>query len=347
MLAAGLAGAAAACAPVRQGALTPGPGFAGPRLEPDAVIAADGARLPLQVWPAVDAYGVLVPPWAVVVGLHGFDDHHAAFGLAGSYWARGGVTTYAFDQRGFGAAPGRGLWAGRELMVADLRTVVALVRARHPRAVLAVVGESMGGAVAVCAASSDDPPPGVDRWVLDSPAVWGWGAQPPQNAAALWLMAHLLPGRTLSAPAWLARRIHATDNAEELRRMGRDRRMIFATRTDTTYGLVDLMQDARERIGKVRDPARTLYLYGGRDDLIPKAAAFHAAADLEAAGGRTAYYPGGHHLLVRDLRRARVLEDVLAFLRDPAAPLPSEAPAIPRSERAERAAALAARTAGG
>ena len=302
------------------------------------MVAADGARLPLRIWPAVDASGAPITPWAVVVGLHGFDDYRAAFGLAGGYWARAGVTTYAYDQRGFGEAPGRGLWAGRGLMVADLRTVASLVRPRHPGAVLAVVGESMGGAVAVCAAA-DDPPAGVDRWVLDSPAVWGWGAQPPLNAAALWLLAHTLPARTLTAPSWLARRIHATDNVEELRRMGRDRRMIFSTRTDTTYGLVGLMQDARERIGRMRDPARALYLYGARDDLIPKAAAFHAAADLEAAGGRTAYYETGHHLLTRDLQRARVLGTCWPSCATPPRPCrPGRRPSPPRGGRFPRRA---------
>ena len=89
------------------------------------------------------------------------------------------------------------------------------------------------------------------------------------------------------------------------------------------------MQEARQRIGRVRAPQETLYLYGAHDDLIPKPAAFFAAAALARAGGRTAYYDTGHHLLTRDLHRARVLDDVLAFLRDPAAALPSGAPRAP------------------
>ena len=322
MLLGGLA--VAGCTPVVQRAGSPGAMFAGPRLEADAFVSADGARLPMQVWPAVG----VGEPWAVIVGLHGIDDYAAAFTLPGPYWAARGVTTYAYDQRGFGRAPDRGVWGGEALLTGDLRTVVALVRARHPHAVLAVVGESMGGAVAIVADASPDPPLGVDRWVLASPAVWGWGAQSPLNAVALWTAAHVAPGMLLTAPNWLARRIHASDNREELLRMGRDPNMIFATRVDTTYGLVNLMQSARERIGAMRDPADVLYLYGAHDDLVPKAAAVFAATALARAGGRTAWYAHGFHLLQRDLGRAQVLDDVLAFLRDPRAPLPSGAPPI-------------------
>ena len=292
-------------------------------------MAADGARLPLTVWAPAEG-----EPWAVVVALHGMNDYANAFHLAGEHWAAQGVASYAYDQRGFGRGASRGVWAGEAAMAADLRTACALVRQRHPGAVLAVVGESMGGAVAVAASTeAGRPAPDCDRLVLSSPAVWGWGAQDPLSAAALWSLAHLQPGRELTAPAWLARRIRASDNLDELRAMGRDRHMIFATRVDATYGLVDLMQSARTRIGRLPRPERTLYLYGAHDDLIPKPAAFFAAARLADAGGRTAYYPDGRHLLTRDLHRARVLDDVLAFLRDPSAPLPSAPPPIPRPDR--------------
>ena len=48
----------------------------------------------------------------------------------------------------------------------------------------------------------------------------------------------------------------------------------------------------------------------------------------EPANLRTAYYEDGWHLLNRDLQAEVVYADVLAFLRDPAAPLPSGAPPV-------------------
>jgi acylglycerol lipase len=319
--------AASACRPVVQ---APRVGLGGgPRLEPDALVAADGARLPLMTWPAHGADGAPVEPWAVIVGLHGMNDYAAAFTLPGPYWAARGVTTYAYDQRGFGRAPGRGVWAGEALMAEDLKTCCALVRARHPRAILAVAGESMGGAVAVCAFASDAPPD-ADRLILAAPAVWGWRDQGIANGAALWTAAHIVPAARISAPGWLARRIRASDNIAELRRMGLDRQMIFDTRIDTVYGLVDLMQQAQDQIGAVRVPM--LFQYGAHDELIPRPAARHALARLRPPA-RSAYYASGWHLLLRDLGRRTVLDDDLAFIRDPAGPLPSGAPTAPRRGR--------------
>ena len=145
----GLAGLAAvgACAPTIQLAGAPGAGFDGARFElgeDPAYVAFDGTRLGLTVWPAVTG-----EPWAVFMALHGMNDYAEAFTLAAPVWAQAGVTTYAYDQRGFGRSPHRGVWADPELMIEDLRVATRLVRARHPNAVLAIVG------VVVAAAHAD------------------------------------------------------------------------------------------------------------------------------------------------------------------------------------------------
>jgi alpha-beta hydrolase superfamily lysophospholipase len=301
-------------------------GFAGPRLEQDAFVTFDGERLPMTVWPAVDETGRPVEPHAVVAALHGFDDYAQAFAVAGPYWARRGVSTYAFDQRGFGRAPGRGLWAGESAMTKDLRVFCSLLRARHAKAVLAVAGESMGGAVAICAFASSTPPD-ADRLVLLSPAVWGWTEQPLPNAVGLWLLAHLGPGLPLEPPSFIAAEYRCSDNRAILKAMDHDPNVINATRADATYGLMNLMQRASRRLGAVRVP--TLYLYGAHDRMIPKPAAAAAAAELGPLG-RSAYYRQGWHLLDRDLHADVVLADVSSFIDHPTAPLPSGAPPIPR-----------------
>lgn len=317
--------AASACAPLVQGVRTPPVGFAGPRLEADAVVEDDGTRLPATTWPATDAAGRPVEPWAVIVGLHGFADYARNFESAGPAWAKDGITTVAYDQRGHGRGPQRGVWGGEARMDQDLRTAVALARAAHPRAVIAVVGESMGAAVAITAFASPEPP-AADRVVLVAPGVWGWRQQGPLNSAALWIAAHVEPGARLQPPRWLTRRILPSDNIEMLRALGADRNMIFRSRIDALYGIVGLMSDAQGQVGRVRAP--TLFLYGARDQIIPKSAAFEAAAKLPA-GARTAYYAQGFHMMLRDKQAPTVWRDIESFLRDPAAPLPSGAPPVP------------------
>lgn len=315
--------AAAGCAPTVQSARSPLLGFRGPRFTGDRFVSFDGMPLGLSRWEADE-------PWAVIVGLHGMNDYGNAYHMAGPWWAAQGITTYAYDQRGFGRSPYRGVWPGTRLMVEDLRTAVQLARERHPNAIVAVAGESMGGAVAIAAFGSDNPP-AADRLVLLAPAVWGWSSQPLPYRMMLWLTAHVAGSSVIEPPSWLTSRIRASDNIEELIRMGRDRQMIWGARNDALYGLVQLMETAYTRISEVRAP--TAYLYGANDQIIPPEPSFEAAARLSR--GRTAYYPEGWHLLTRDLQAERVWADVAAFIRDPAAPFPSRVGGIPRGQGAD------------
>jgi acylglycerol lipase len=313
--------ALSACAtPQVQAPLTPPAGFAGPEVAADALVVRDGARLAMRVWAPVDR-----APDMVFVALHGMNDSSAAWRLAGPWWAEQGVVTYAYDQRGFGRSPGRGVWGG-ELMLDDLRDVVDLVRARHPGLPVVVIGESMGGAVAVSAFASDRPPAAA-RLVLLAPAVWGWSSQGPLNRGALWAAARLAGDQAVEPPRWTHSAVMATDNLIELIRNGRDPGFSVSTRFDALHGLVDLMERASRDLGATGVP--TLLLYGADDDIIGQAPMRRA---LERAGDgpglRTGWYADGRHILNRDLQATVVFADVLAFARDPATPLPSGAPPV-------------------
>jgi acylglycerol lipase len=311
----------AGCAPIIQHAGVPGADFTGPKITDDAFYSFDGAKLGLKHW---DPPGQ--EPWAVIVGLHGINDYSNAYHLAAPYWANQGIATYAFDQRGYGRSPHRGVWPGEVLMTEDLRTFCVLVRQRYPHAILVVAGISMGGAVAIDAFASDRPPT-ADRLVLLAPAVWGWSTQPLPYKTALWLVAHVTPRLDVEPPDFIATTVHASDNIDELRAMGRDRLMLWGARADALYGLVNLMQDASTGVARIKTP--TLYLSGAHDELVPASAMLKAVHRLPAAD-RTAYYANGWHLLLVDHQAPVVWADVASFIRDPAAPLPSGAPPIPR-----------------
>ena len=316
-----------ACAPVVQSAARPPMGFQGARIEAERFVSFDGARLGLSTWEAQGG-----EPWAVIVGLHGMNDYGQAFRVAAPYWAQHGVTTYAYDQRGFGRSPKRGIWAGEDLMVHDLRTMVGIARQRHPEAVIAVVGESMGSAVAIAAFASSSPPD-ADRLVLMAPAVWGWSRQPLPQKAPAWIAGRTLRGKSIEPPRIVTRRIMASDNIDYLREMGRDPNMLFSTRFDAISGIIDLMETAWARTGRIRVP--TAYLYGRQDQIIPEKPSFEAAARLKPTD-QTAFYDEGYHLLMVDRQAENVWRDVESFIRDPGARLPSGAPPIPSHAQASR-----------
>ena len=144
-------------------------GTVAPHLTDAAYVAIDGAGLPLKSWlPDGDVK-------AVVLAVHGINDYSHAFAMPAKIWAQDGIATYAYDQRGFGAAPPRGRWVGTYLLDADVATVSRLLREKYPNVPLYLLGESMGGAVAITAATGwgGAERPDIDGMILVAPAVWG------------------------------------------------------------------------------------------------------------------------------------------------------------------------------
>ncbi|MEO9971279.1 MAG: alpha/beta fold hydrolase [Hyphomonadaceae bacterium] len=282
----------------------------------------DGAKLGLTVWPSVAG----PEPEFVVVGVHGMNDYAAAFEYAGPYWAARGVTTYAYDQRGFGRSVQKGIWPKEELMRQDLRAAVRVARARHPEATLSVVGISMGAAVAMTAFGSDDPPADVDRLILSGPGLRGWGGLPLHHRASLWASTKIRPDWIVVPPKFAVQKITPSDNYDMLVRRGRDSLNTFDNRIDQVYGVVSVMENGHRAAGRL--PPNTLLLYGAKDDIIPESFMRRTAPNL-APHVRTAYYEDGYHMLMRDLQHEVVLEDQFTFMESVEAALPSGAPGIP------------------
>ncbi len=298
-----------------------GPHIATPMLTPDALVMADGARLPVYAWLPPS------PPRAVVIGLHGMNEHARAFAEDAAPWfTQQGVALYAFDQRGFGGSPHRGIWAGHQTMAADAIDAAGLIRARHPGVPVVLMGESMGGAVLLVAGAAAAPPP-VDGYVLLAPAVVGRSSLGWFASGLLDVMVTLVPmmGFQNSAPGY-----QPTDNIEAWRRWSRDPLLIRHTRVDAMAGLVDLMDAAVAAAPRFRGPA--LLLYGGRDRLVPARPTRALLTALpDPARQRAGFYPAGYHMLLRDTQGEVVAQDITSWTKDRRGPLPSGAEAAARA----------------
>lgn len=287
-------------------------------------VSFDGANLGLTSW---SPEGREVDIEHVVLGVHGMNDYANAFHMAAPWLAERGVKTYAYDQRGFGRSLKRGIWPAPELMRDDLRTAVDLVRARHPEATLTLVGISMGGAMMMTAFASDDPPEGVDRLILSGPGLRGWGSMNWLYRGALWLSSHTRPGWVVRPPRGV--KIEPSDNIEMLRRMIADPLRMTDNRIDQVYGVVALMEAAHIAAPDLPASLPTLLTYGARDIVIPQNAMKRSVRILPPHV-RTAYYPDGYHMLLRDLQAETVYADMWAFMQNPAGNLPSGVTSVPR-----------------
>lgn len=347
---AALALIAAACAPLQQGARTAAdPGD--PAFSDNWFTSFDGARLGLNVFPAREQGRGAGPcdggagvdlstgasacaasaaiyesaPDVVIIAVHGMNDYAGAFNAAGEWWSAHGATVYAYDQRGFGRSPGWMIWPKHEVMRKDMVTAVETARRRHPGARVAVVGESMGAAVAVTAFSEPGAPQ-PDALILSGPGLRGWGALPWFYSASLWVSTHVRPDWIVVPPPGV--RVVATDNNAKLREMWFNPLVQKSNRIDSVYGVVSIMEEADQKIPDLPPATPTLLLYGAKDEIIPREGVERATAKMPPHV-RTAYYVDGYHMLMNDLQAETVWSDILAFVRKPESALPSGSPPLP------------------
>lgn len=273
-----------------------------PAFEQDAFVTRDGLRLPLRHWDADH-------PKAVIVALHGMSDYSEAFDLPGPWLAAHGISVYAYDQRGFGQAPDPGIWAGGDVMRSDLDDALTAARAKFPGLPVYALGESMGGAVVLSSLASAHPPH-ADGVILVAPAVWSREDMPLSYRAVLWLSAHTVPWLHVSGNGL---GYQASDNIPMLRKLSRDPLFQHSARTDQVYGLVNLMDAARKAPAKFQDPPPILFLYGAKDQIIPKQPTKDVINEL-GNRAKVERFSDGWHMLLRDLDREEVLNDLAQWI---------------------------------
>jgi alpha-beta hydrolase superfamily lysophospholipase len=306
---AGLAMFVSACTPMLNAR---GPAIQPAEMRADAFVVEDGAILPYRHWPADGDR-----PRAVILALHGFNDHSRAWELPAAAWAARGIALYAYDQRGFGRAPQPGIWAGSDALVADLASVQALVKNRYPSVPVFLAGESMGGAVVMAALARGAVPtqPGA---VLTAPAVRERASLNWFERTGLDLLYATVPGW---APSVQASGIVPSDNVPMMRALSADPLFLKRTRVDALKGLFDLMDESSAAAPKLGGPL--LVLVGANDTLIPGDPMARMIATLPAAppaDRQVVEYPRGFHMLLRDMNRARVHDDVAAWILARSAP---------------------------
>ncbi|MGH1478282.1 MAG: lysophospholipase [Geminicoccales bacterium] len=250
------------------------------------------------------------PPKAAILALHGFNDYSNAFQDFATFASERGVAVHAYDQRGFGGNADAGLWAGTERLTGDLRHAIDELRTIYPTTRLYVLGESMGGAVTIVTATQGERLP-VDGLILVAPAIWGGDQLNLFYRATLWLASTVAPGWKLTGSGL---EIWPSDNVEMLKAFSADPLVIKGTRTDAVAGLVALMDEA---LASLKDlDQEVLVLTGIKDQVVPPGAFASMRERLSETRCQEIIYPDGYHMLLRDLQRETVYNDVMAWIGD-------------------------------
>ena len=279
----------------------------------EAVTTADGRALPLRVWRQPN-------PQLIILGIHGFNDYSKAYvPLAEMAGKSLNAQVYAYDQRGFGTNPDAGRWPGDQPLIDDIRAVARGLKQQHPSLPLVVIGESMGGAL-VLRAASEAGGLTADALVLLAPAVWGMQIMPWYQRWSLELLNTLAPDMTFTGRGIQHLGIRPTDDPVVSRDLSEDPFFIKETRVASLYGISQLMDKALAH--PIRFPTPTLVMYGLNDRIIPPAPTCAWLSRLSLHSEKIpshvefVVYPEGWHMLTRQTRAEEVKKDLRDWMKN-------------------------------
>jgi len=281
-----------------------GPAVSEPRIENGSFIARDGVVLPLTVW------GPRTNPDKVVIAAHSFGEFRDAFALIGAHLAERNIAVWAYDQRGFGNAPHRGLWAGTDTMINDFQDFTQAVRTvAGPEAPHILMGESMGAAV-VIGAVTRGAFPRPHALILSGPGVRENRPKRYWFNAGLWALTRVAASYEADVPRTYDDRLadyHASRWAE-------NPKIIDKVRLDTYHGLIRLSDYASEAASEISAP--TLVLFGTEDSQIhPRSIC--ALGKRLGAGGTFRIFEGGPHLMFQVRDQNKILDLIDTWIEAP------------------------------
>jgi alpha-beta hydrolase superfamily lysophospholipase len=278
----------------------------GAHMYEDHFLTHDNIKLPCKVWRPEQGID------AIIIAVHGFNDYSNSFKQLGEELQKHGVMVIAYDQRGYGSTPNRGIWPGNKNMRNDLKLVTEQVKNKYPDTPLYWLGESMGGAVSMTA-NQHFPESPIAGTILIAPAVWGWQTMNFIYAWGLRLGAHTIPWMRFTGEG---AKVTPSNNIKMLEALGADPLVLKSSRVDSLYGLVSLMDEAHDAAYHLKKPA--LFLYGANDQLVPKDATRKTMARLPRSpdgNWQVVYYKDGYHMLLRDLEGGKIIRDIVHWIQ--------------------------------
>lgn len=242
-------------------------------------------------------------PRAALINLHGLGDHSGLYPALVQHFTDRGIAVHAPDLRGNGRSPGQRAYVRRwSEFREDLQALVARVRAEEPGLPLFLLGNSLGGLIALEYAGHH--PEGL-RGVIAASAPLGRLGVPGPLLALGRLLSRVWPRFSLQT-------------GMDLSGLARDpvvRETLLADPLFHRRGTARLSTEVAAAIARVQAaapafPLPVLLLHGSADRMVPPDGSRAFIARVGHPDRELREYPESYHVLFADLDRDRVLADV-------------------------------------
>lgn len=281
-------------------------------------LSAKKAQIGTDV-PCVSWISPRIKPWAVLLCIHGLSLHAESFADFGRRMSDIGVPTYAIDVRGFGS------WQNtkdfRELdftgALKDIESSLQSLRLAHPGLPIVLLGESMGGALALHAAANDQSL--IDGLICSVPAAQSCGQNLTMAKVILGLFT--APNRKLNAGPRIVRR--ATTDPELVRFWEQDEmaRMGLSSKELLAYGLFGSQNGAQaQKISEIP----VLIVQGVHDRLIKPAGTWELYSKIKSPRKELVTFALEHLIFENDQFDVHVLDTVSSWVQQNAVVTASE-----------------------
>ena len=262
----------------------------------------DGLDLRTYTWPAVGR------PRAHLLLVHGIAEHAGRYPHVATRLANAGITTHAYDQRGFGGSGGTRAYVDRWSQYHDdLEDRLADARSTAGTLPVVLYGHSMGGLIALGYTLADPPRPLPDLLVRSAPAI---DAPVPQWKRTLadvlsrtvprFAIANTFPKGGLSSDAAVESAYLADPIA------------VHRTTARLGQSLFNEQDRVKNRLASGGPlPVRTYVLHGSDDPIVPE----WGSRALEGRANVTRrVYAGLHHETHNEPSGAAVIDDTTRWI---------------------------------
>lgn len=258
-------------------------------------------------------YAVLpdTQPKALVALLHGYGDHFWRYRHVTEALVEHGFAVYGLDHRGHGQSAGVRADVERfNHYVDDARQMTDKARAEYPGLPLFMLGQSMGGLLAVHYALryQDD----LRGLVLTSPALMFGEDVSPLIKKLSGVLAQIVPRRVVVPPASNSESVLSRDPTVQLAFDGDPLTYKGGVRARMGYQLLRAATEARARCHELAVPL--LVMYGDADRYVNPSGAKLLYEQAQSADKTIRGWPDHRHEIFNELERDDVIAALIAWL---------------------------------